>query len=107
MDFIPAELKTVFMTNLGTLKDFHFTFYNPVFWLFMLVLFLSLLRIWPAKKSFSFTSIISIILLLTTEAERYFAEMLPQPPGTPDLGIVRIISIAIMGIVTLVYLFMG
>ena len=61
--------KAIFKPYFNELKDFHFTFSNPLFWLSAILLFLVLTRFWQSKKAFSFSIITVAVLLLTTRME--------------------------------------
>jgi cation transport ATPase len=80
---------------------------NPVFWLFMALLFLILLKIWVAKKAFIFTVLIAIILLLTTLAEERFIHLLSPTNESLNLWLVRFMAVVIVACLSFLFLFFG
>lgn len=99
-------IKTGFRLNLESLNKFEFNFFNPVFWLFMFILFLILRRNWMAKDAFTFCSMVSMILLLTTEFEGRIAAAVATGVGEPDVEIVRLVSLTVIAILFLAYTFL-
>ncbi|MFH1782119.1 MAG: hypothetical protein ABH848_00695 [Candidatus Omnitrophota bacterium] len=106
MDIDFYSLKAAFFTNLERLKDFEFSVSNPLFWIFLLIAFLILLIFWTAKKSFSFCSVVGIVLLAATQAESYVGKIFVSPEDTFDPLFIRIITTIIIALVALYYFFM-
>jgi len=96
-------LKEALIPYLDSLKNFNFSFLNPLFWVFIFVLFLILLRFWQTKKSFSFCLTIAIILLATTKLEGLLADKLTTPTETFDPILIRVSSCFIITVVGLYY----
>ena len=96
-------LKETLIPYLDSLKNFNFSFLNPLFWVFILALFLILLRFWQTKKSFSFCLTITIILLATTKLEELLADKLTTPTETFDPLLIRILSCFIILAIGLYY----
>lgn len=95
-------LKKIFIGHFNELKDFYFTFDNIAFWTFLLVFFLLLLRVWSTNKAFSFCLLIAIVLLGTTKMESLVVGTFNT---TFEPGIIRIISLIIISIISIYYVF--
>ncbi len=100
-----GALKAIFLPYLNSLGHFRFSFLNPLFWIFLLVLFLMLLRFWYARKSFSFCLIVAIILLVTTRLEDFMVSILAKNGEGFDPLIIRVLSIVAILIISLYYFF--
>ena len=87
-------LKDAAASHFTSLKHFHFHYKNPLFWVFLFALFLILARPWQAKKSFSFCSVIAVVLLATTKIEGFISM---------DPVFVRLVSFFVIAIVLLYY----
>ena len=94
-------LRAIFVPYLDSLKNFHFTFLNPLFWAFLLVLLLILLRFWEIKKSFSFCLIIAVILLGTTKLEDFVVDTLAISGESLVPFLIRVLSLFAVAIVFL------
>ena len=92
--------------HLYSLKHFHFSLFNPLFWAVLLLLFLLLLTIWRAKKAFSFSLITGIILLINTEIENYLVDKFAKSGEVFDLTTFRLFPLAIIAFIFLTYLFL-
>ena len=88
---------------LDSLRNLNFSYLNPLFWIFLLLLFLILLKFWKAKKSFSFCLILAIILLATTKLENVTANIVAKFQGEFDPIIIRALSGIIIVFVSLYY----
>lgn len=97
-------LKTAFLPYFNELTKFHFSLFNPLFWVFLLILFLISSRSWGYRKSFSYYSILAIVLLTTTMLENSLASTLAKSEVF-DATVLRIISIFVILMVTLYYFF--
>jgi len=89
---------------LNELRNFHFLLSNPLLWIIFFVSFLILSSQWGAKKSFSFCLIITVVLVVTTAIESY----VPNTPGVSELfdfTIVKLISIFIIMLISIYYVF--
>ena len=96
-------LKEALIPYLDNLRNFNFSFLNPLFWIFIFLLFLILLKFWQAKKAFSFCLIITIILLATTKLEGLLADKLTTSRETFDPLLIRILSAFIIMIIGFYY----
>lgn len=92
-----------FNTNLASLRNFQFSPFNLVFWVFLIVVFLLLLKFWVAKKSFSFCLAIAIVLLGTTKLERLVSTAIVSHGETFDPLVFRIAAIFFIAVVWLYY----
>jgi hypothetical protein len=106
MDIHFQMLKQTFLLSLESLYEFEFTFFNPLFWAIVLILFLVLRRIWGKKNSFTFSSLTAIILLVTTELENNIAVAMAIHGEPFDSGIIRMLSIVIILVLFLAYVFL-
>ena len=98
-----TALKKAMIPYLDSLKDFNFSYLNPLFWVGVFVLFLLLLRFWHAKKSFSFCLLIAAILLTTTKLEIFMADKLTTSTETFDPLLIRVLSGFIIMIIGFYY----
>ena len=89
--------------NLQSLKNFDFSFRNPLFWLLILVMFLILLKFWQGKKAVSFSLIIASILLLATQLETLFKGHLTAVAGDMGPFVVRLLSLFLIFVILLYY----
>ena len=105
MDTAFDTLRASFLYHLDSLKNFQFTPLNPVFWMFLLLLFLILLRFWLPRKSFSFCLIVAIVLLATTKLEDFLVNKLTKSIEIFDPRIIRLLPIMAISLVFLYYSF--
>ena len=89
--------------NLQSLKNFNFSFRNPVFWLLILMICLILLKFWQGKKALSFSLITASILLLTTQIESLLQSNIT--PVTGDMGpfVIRLLAMFLILVVFFYY----
>ncbi|MBU1853502.1 MAG: hypothetical protein KJ957_05615 [Candidatus Omnitrophica bacterium] len=97
-------LKASCIPYLKDLRDFQFSFLNPLFWVGLLILFFILLRFWQTKKAFSFCLIIGAILLASTKLEGFIEKAIAGVGGTFDPLLVRIGVIFVVSVIFLYYL---
>lgn len=98
-----VTLKEFLIPYLDSLKGFHFSFLNPLFWIFLFILFLILGALWYPEKSFYFCTFLAIILLTTSKIEScmtigIFGEDL-------TLLLVRILALFLILMMVLYYVF--
>ena len=96
-------LKDTLSPHINSLKDFHFSFLNPVFWLLIIVLFLILLRFWQTKKAFSFSLLTAAILLASTQIEIYLQGKLTPITGQVDPFLIRLLTVFLIFVVLFYY----
>lgn len=92
------------LSYFNELKNFHFSLFNPLFWVIFMLSFLLLSRQWGRRKALSFCSIITVVLLATTMLGRY----LPNAPGPFeffDFTVLRLISIFVIILISIYYFF--
>lgn len=94
-----------FLFYLKPIMNLNFSFWNPLFWVFILLLFLPLLQSWHLKKSFQFSLLLAFIFLGTTKIELFFSKLFSGPGQTFDTGIIKLVSACILVIVVLFYSF--
>ncbi len=102
VDFNTFSTRGLFYLN--ELKNFHFSLFNPLLWIIFCGAFLILSKRWGPKKSFSFCSIITAVLLATTWLENYIPNA-PAPSGLFDATIMRLISLFIIMLISIYYFF--
>ncbi len=98
-----GALKIGLKPYLESLKSFQFSYFNPLFWVFIFILFLILLRIWEIKKSFSYCVLLSLILLATTELETWLAGIWTKSGETFDPLLIRILTFLVIVIISIYY----
>lgn len=95
-----------FSSNLASLKNFQFSIFNPVFWIFFAILFLIAMKLWRSKKAFSFSLVVAFILLVTTKVEELINRaLIAQYGGTLDPSFLRIGAIFFIAVVWIYYAF--
>ena len=85
-------MRTGLQPHLESLKNFIFSYQNPLFWVFLFGTFLVLARPWGAKKAFAFSLILGAVLLATTAFEQMFFRTMVKPGETFDPTIIRIVA---------------
>lgn len=104
MDIDLSALRKVAQAHLDNLKNFQFSYNNPLFWVFLLLSSLVLLRFWRPRKSLSFCLILAIILLATTKIENITVALI-EPGEVFDPVIIRVVSIIIIIFISIYYVF--
>jgi len=99
-------LKQNLLPYLKPLANYEFTFFNPLLWIFLLLLFLVLLLIWETKKAFHFCLLLAFILLCTTEIESRFVSVFSAPGQLFDASVLRLISLLVVLLMFLFYAFL-
>jgi hypothetical protein len=99
------SLKTTFLIQFDSLKNFHFSLFNAVFWIFLFILFLILLRFWGIKKALYFCLTLAALLLAATLLENFMMKTMTRLGGTFDASITRLLSIIIMLFTFLFFVF--
>lgn len=89
---------------LQELKNYHFSWSNPLFWLLLLIALFILSRRWGLSKAGSFCLLIGLVLLGTTEIEMRIGDALVNS-GLFDAGVLRLVSLFVIAMITLYYLF--
>lgn len=103
MDFNTLKIKI--LPYIAELRNFHFSLFNPLFWISLLVLFLILLRFWDIRKSCSFCFVISILLLVTSKTQSFISDIVTKSGFTFDPIFIRMIFFFILSFVLLYYIF--
>lgn len=88
---------------LNSLRHFQFSYLNPLFWVMLLLVFLTVVNFWGAKKSLSFCFLAAVILLATTKIESMIVNMVAKSGEVFDPIIMRAISFLIILMITLYY----
>lgn len=96
-----------FLFYLKPLENFEFYFFNPLFWIILFLLFLLLLRVWQAKKSFQFCLLLAFILLCTTEIESRSAALFSSSELLFDAAIIKLVSIFVIIMLLMFYIFLS
>lgn len=95
----------VVINSFRPLGDFQFSFLSPAFWIILVVLYFLVLRIWVAKKAFSFTLFTGAVLLLTTKLEHLLGSATILD-ASMDVAVIRILSLTLIAIVLFLYAFL-
>lgn len=99
-------LKAVLISDFESLYRFNFSCLNPVFWLVILILYIILRRFWEAKSAFTFLLLTAVILLLTSAFEGRIAFAMAAGGEQLDPGLIRLITLLIIGVLFLAYTFL-
>ena len=98
---LPETLITAIMLYFAELRNFHFLLFNPLLWVFWLILLWLLSKQWGYKKAFSFCLLVVLILLANTSLENYFKDTF----AISDPIVIRTISILFIAGVSIYYFF--
>ncbi len=98
------RIKHIIFPYLEELRNFYFSIANPLFWVFLFILFLFLLRFWKIKKSFSFSLVLAFILLGSTKVEAWLLSIGIDREGF-GIPLLRAFTFLIIGIVFVYYVF--
>jgi hypothetical protein len=90
---------------LNKMLRFQFEISDPVFWVFILLIFLVSVRMWGAKKALSFSLATAAILVINTFAEDYVSRALYRPDDLFRF-IVRGVTILLVAIIGIYYTFL-
>lgn len=104
-DIYIEVLKTAFTPYLKSMRNFHFSFSNPLFLVFLLALLLILLRHWGHEKSLSFCLIIAAVLCSTSTLEAFFIAGIRAYGQIFDPLLLRLLALTIIGAISIGYLF--
>lgn len=85
------------------LKNYHFSLFNPLFWVFLLILFLILSGRWGRRKSTSFCFLVGAVLLVTTAIANRMANILSKSKIF-DFDVLRMISLSVIALIAIYYL---
>lgn len=96
--------KTTALSYFNELRNFHFSLFNPLLWVIFCAVFLLLLRQWGHKKSFSFCSTITALLLFTTWLENSISSKLAASEIF-DFTIIKLICLFVIMLISLYYFF--
>ena len=89
----------------NSIVRFEFSYDNPLFWIFVAVLFFILAGFWGAKKSLSFCLMSAAILLISSKVEESFGGFVTMSGESFDPMLVRAVSVFIIIIMFLYYSF--
>lgn len=98
-------LKNFFISQLNELRDFHFSFFNPLFWIFFIAVLVILVRLWEFRKSFSFCVTVAVILLLTTRVEELISRNLVASGEAYTPFFIRAVSLFIISVILIYFIF--
>jgi hypothetical protein len=89
----------------NSLKNYEFSYLNPLFWAGLLLLFIVVSRFWELKKSFSYCLWIGIILLVTSKLEVVFANLFSLPGASADTTLIKFVSAFVVAMLSIFYIF--
>ena len=84
---------------------FQFEISDPVFWVFILIIFLLSVRMWGKKKALSFSLETAAALVINTYAEDYVSQILYRPDDLFRF-IVRGFTILLIAVIGIYYTFL-
>ncbi|MFC1675275.1 hypothetical protein ACFL1K_05275 [Candidatus Omnitrophota bacterium] len=105
MEFNLQQIQTWSNPHIEQLQNFQFSIFNPLFWVSLLAMFLITWKFWRAKRSFSFSLVVGVILLASTEIERMVAKAVASSGGVLDPFLIRALFVCLIFIVSLYYIF--
>ena len=90
---------------LNKMLRFQFEISDPVFWVFICIIFLVSVRMWGVKKALSFSLITAAVLVVNTFAEDFVSQAFYRPD---DLFryLVRGVAILLIAIIGIYYAFL-
>lgn len=88
---------------LGALLQFNFSPLNPLFWIFLLLLCLVLLKTWHIKKAISFCVVVGFLLLATTKLEAVITAWIASQGEIFDPMILRLACGVLLVFITIYY----
>ena len=98
-----SKLEPFLLRNLESLKDFNFSFSNPIFWLLLFILSWILTRFWPVAKSVSFCIVVAVVLVSATALESLLSDKFIQIGSEFDPTLIRAMSLLVITLITLFY----
>jgi hypothetical protein len=103
---IKTRIEPYLEPHMESLRNFQFSIANPLFWAYLFILFLILLKFWGIKKSFSFCAVTAIILAATTRIENFVLGLFAQAREPFDPIIIRALSAGIIFVILIYYIFL-
>lgn len=103
LEALKKNILPYLLPYLEELKDFQFSYRNPLFWAGLFIIFLILLRVWDErKKAFSYSVMLAVILLGMTRLELYTLSLFGEPSAS---FLIRTISLFIIALVFIYHAF--
>lgn len=99
------QIFETFEPYLERILRFRFEISDPVFWVFILIIFLLSVRMWGKKKALSFSLVVAATLVINTYAEDFVAQVLYRPDDLFRF-IVRGITILFIATIGIYYTFL-
>ena len=99
------QIFETFQPYLENILRFRFEISDPVFWLFILIIFFLSVRMWGNKRALSFSLVLAATLVINTYAEDFVAGVLYRPDDLFRF-IVRGITILFIVIIGIYYTFL-
>lgn len=103
LDMNFATIKELIGPYWKSLGAFQFNYYNPLFWAMLVLVFFVAVNFWGTKKALSFCIISAVLLLLTTQIEKFFVNLVSKTGEVFDPIILRAISFLIILVIGLYY----
>jgi hypothetical protein len=73
------QISETLQPYLENILRFRFEVFDPVFWLFILIIFFFAVRMWGNKRALSFSLVVAASLVINTYAEDFVARVLYRP----------------------------
>ena len=94
-----------FEPHVSKILRFEFGIADPVFWVFILLIFLVSVRMWGAKKALSFSLATAAALVINTFVEDYVSRVLYRPDDLFRF-IIRGVTILLIAVIGIYYTFL-
>ena len=102
--FIRAELLGL-SDYWESLRRLDFDYTNPLLWTLAFLAMLILSLKWKIKKAFSYCVNVTVILMLSSQAEKFIAGWLARAGESYDLTIIKVLAFLVIIFVTAAYYF--
>ena len=99
------EIFVTFRPYLNKILSFKFEISDPVFWAFIIIIFIFSLKAWGRKKALSFSLVLAAALVINTHVEDFVAQVLYRPDDLFRF-IVRGGTILLVAIIGIYYTFL-
>lgn len=105
VDVYLRALQRNFSRYFNELGNFNFSLFNPLFWIFFLIAFLILSRLWKYRKAFSFCLTVTIVLFISAWAEKAVVNFFVGRHETFDPVLTRMGTFIVITFILLYYFF--
>ena len=99
------QISETLQPYLANILRFRFEVFDPVFWLFILIIFYFSVKLWGNKRALSFSLVVAATLVVNTYAEDFISQFLYRPDDLFRF-IVRGITILFLVTISLYHAFL-